>query len=306
MRLDAFLTGLLLAGSSAAAATVGSKYVLLDVPYTAAAVPAQTYTTTTGTKVDPWTFAHGLLTLMSSRAEYSDFRDARGRTLRVNTLDGQLRGLYPVVWNKVLSRAWSGTAWAYGGLNYACRIVGDRSVSFQFLPEQPLQVARVYRLHGTLPGVSHRNTFSAGILYSDEPVQVVNPLLVEFSAPGWKATGGSGPDYLGTQKLAPSVCRAGFLPLLDQGGLDRSLSRKPLPAGLYAKRWTQVRGAADVFFRGWTRNDIRTAFGSPDEAGTLAQLNTLERWTYQGPVAELYRFTFQNDRVVTTTERHMP
>ena len=88
--------------------------------------------------------------------------------------------------------------------------------------------------------------------------------------------------------------------------MDRSLSHRPLPAGLYAKRWTQIRGTADAFYRGWTRNEVRIAFGSPDEAGTLAQLNTLDRWTYQGPMAEFYRFTFQKDRVVKAEERHMP
>lgn len=233
MRFSALLTVLILTGSSAIAAPVGSKYVLLDAPYNAAALPAQTYTTPAGTKTDPWSFSHGLLTPISSTPESSEFRDAGGRTLRVNTPDGQLRGLYPVVWDKALSRAWSGKAWAYGGLNYACRLNEADSVSFQLLPEQPLQVARVYRQQGTLPGVSHRNTYSAGILYSDEPVRAADPLLVEFSAPGWKETSGGGSLSLDTRKLAPSACSTGFLPLLDQGGLGpepepQAAARRPV------------------------------------------------------------------------------
>ena len=45
--------------------------------------------------------------------------------------------MYPVVWDKALSRAWSGKAWAYGGLNYACRLNSEDSLDFQLLPEQP-------------------------------------------------------------------------------------------------------------------------------------------------------------------------
>jgi hypothetical protein len=65
-------------------------------------------------------------------------------------------------------------------------------------------------------------------------------------------------------------------------------------------------GPLNAFYESWTRTEIRTAFGSPDEPGTLAQLNTLNRWTYQGPVAEFYRFTFTGGRVVGDEERHMP
>ena len=291
--------------SLAAPLPPGTKYVLLDVPYTAQG-STQSYTTPQGEKADPWTFSHGLLTLVQTRPEFSEFRDIQGRILRVNTPDGQLRGLSPVSWEAELSRAWRGRAWAYGSLNYACRLNEPGSVNFQLLPGQALQVAQVYRIQGTLPGVSHRNTFGAGTLFTDEPVEAVQPLLIEFSAPGWKATGGGGSGYLENTRRAPSVCRTGFLPLLDQGGLDRNLSHAPLASRPWEQRWKQPQGQAPLFYRGWTKNDIRIAFGSPDEPGTLAQLNALDLWTYAGPMAEFYRFTFRAGRVVRAEEGHMP
>lgn len=205
-----------------------------------------------------------------------------------------------------MSRAWAGNAWAYGGLNYACRLGGEDGVNFQLRPEQPLKITQVYRIQGRLPGVSHRNTFSAGMLFSDEPVPAANPLLIAFGAPAWKVAGGSGSGYLENRNRAPGVCKTGFLPLLDQGGLDRHLSHTALPAWPFAQRWNQTLGKANPFYRGWTRDDIRTAFGSPDEPGTLAQLMNLSTWTYRGPMAEFYAFTFQKGRVVRAVEAHMP
>lgn len=81
--------------ASGSALPLESKYVLLDVPYT---LPGngQTYATPQGGKADPWLFSHALLTAVQIRPEFSEFRDAQGRILRVSTPDGQLRGIYPV------------------------------------------------------------------------------------------------------------------------------------------------------------------------------------------------------------------
>lgn len=286
----------------------GSRYVLLDVPYTASGA-RQTYTTPTRMKADPWAFSRGLLTLMGVQGSSWDFQDAGGRVLRVTTPGGAPTGLYRVTYEPALTRTWRGRAWAYGGLNYACRFGLAESVVLRLLPEQPLQVTRVYRVQGRHPGVFHRNTFGAGTLFSDEPVASTDPLLVEFSVAGWKAQGGSGASLEAIQrneKLAPAVCKVGFLPLLDQGGLGHSLSRDPLPTGLDTKRWQQPRGQAGQFFRGWTRREVHVAFGSPDEPGTPGQVMRLGRWSYRGPAAEFYAFTFRNDRVVGVEETHMP
>lgn len=280
----------------------GTRYILLEVPGQSDIRPAtQTYRSPEGLEADPWTFAHGVLTLIDAQAgSRYDFRAADGRTLRVTTSNGRLLGLFPIQPEPVLTKAWAGQVWPYGRVDYACLLNQKEQVSMATVPVRPLNVVQVYQVYGTVREVAMRGMYGGGVLYTSAPVPAVRPLLVQFDNAAFEVN--TRPLAVEPQQ-ALETCKQVFVPYFGAWALERNLSRVPLPAARLGER-----GQTDIDYRGWTKAEIEQVFGTPDQPGTRAQIMALNRWTFNSfPEARFdFSFTFKGGRVVEFAVPHRP
>jgi hypothetical protein len=229
--------------------------------------------------------------------------------LRFNRLDGQhlivvfpgfsdpqgVPGLYPLVEDQATERMndlfGKHAVWTRGTPIEFC----DESCDYS-PPDTALYVVSVYRARGYAEDMSIRG---GGGEYLEQPTsfRALDPLVVAL-----RDLGGRGPHPAAMP--LPDEGPNAYATFSDDWDLERAYS--PISMEQSHPDWPASARNAVVAVKpklGMTRDMISWMFGYPSTYGTIAQMNRLDTWTFDGPpsvdINSNYSFYFQKDRVVT-------